>query len=197
MAPLQALLPLLLPAALVSGDGSFTCPPQTPVSNFQQSKFLNLWFEYARYHPGGPQNTFKCIYGYRFDAGDGKIRFCNRLVRISDNQEVSGGGLATPIKRAGQSGVEARFRAKINGIPGEKVYDMVDVDYDSHAIFSHCSNQTKTRIAFVLTRARKPNMTAKNALESQLRSLKLDTLNLTLIDQDNCPAVQELTLETC
>ena len=204
------LLPLLvLPPVLTSGQEPFVCPQFPSVPNFDQKRFMeHPWFEYKS--TPGPSFKYKgdlandlgnekCRYGYQYDAGNGKILFCNRGVRVSDKEITTSVALATPVNKT-----VAHFNFRVV-FGGTGVLDLLDLDYDSHAILSICRADLSKIQIVVMTRARNPILPSVIMtggpgsstdifmwmIESRLEELRarygLNTAGMEMASQENCP----------
>ena len=94
---------------------------------------------------------------------------------------------------------KASFNVTNDGKQDAHIVELLDIVYDKHAIFAHCNEEEGTQEVFILTRAQSVMVDSDLAvnISTAVNRVGLGSVNLTLIDQQDCPAVENITLANC
>jgi len=174
------------------------CPNISGIENFETSKYLGVWYEYA--------NTFevfqigsKCVRATYTQDGD-KVGVKNEQLNKWFGFYNSVEGSARPADPNNTS--VAELKVSFDNIPFQtesvgKVapnYVVVDTDYTSFAIVYSCSKvwRSSRESLWLLTREQKPAATLVEEAYSTMTQLGLPVGSLKTTNQDNCEALPSL-----
>ncbi|XP_017478861.1 PREDICTED: apolipoprotein D-like [Rhagoletis zephyria] len=159
------------------------CPRTiTTVQDFDASKYLGLWNEYAKYpfifEAGG-----RCIQAqYGALAGDQVSVLNTQTTKLNVRQSIE--GIATV---EGPGKLSVRFNG-LAALSGDSPYWVLSTDYTTYAVVYSCTNLgiAHTKVVWILTRDRIPSPAVVKKAEDAIVAQNLPLSPLEITDQLDC-----------
>ncbi|XP_043464635.1 apolipoprotein D-like [Leptopilina heterotoma] len=114
------------------------CPEYIPMTNFDMSKFLGIWYEAERYFQLYQLGS-RCVRTNYTIGPDGKYHVSNEITNFATGiKRVWDGEIKPPTNKV----EEGKLHVKYVGLPlsPEYKYSVLDTDYDSYAVLWNCYN---------------------------------------------------------
>ncbi|BET02236.1 Apolipoprotein [Nesidiocoris tenuis] len=168
------------------------CPIVEPMSGFQMSKFLGVWYAVQKTSTGS-----RCL-TYNFTTGPEPGEYL--LEQVSEHPVLGVASVDNKYHYTGElkasADVPARMSVKFPlSVAGKSSFIVFMTDYDTYAGVYTCQKlpASNRRSATILSRTKTLEKVVLDKIRNRMSMFGVNPFDLSLIDQNKCPGVNDQT----